>query len=375
MSVMGQCVQKWRSYLAAVGLLAGVPGALSQGRVTLAWDANNEPDLAGYKVYYGTHSRTYALVVDAGNVTTVGISNLQDGVTYYFAATAYNTAGLESDFSAEVSHTVSPRIATTGTISSSANPARPGATVVFSFRVEGTAATSPVPSGSVVLRVGGTASVVDLVDGTATLAVSNLAAGAHAATAEYAGDMNFLGVTNRLTPDQVINTPPIAGADQVHRILPNSVKVQAGILLRNDTDGDGHALTLSGVSSQSSNGASVTRRSSWIYYVAPEGMTNADSFTYTVSDGLGGIVTGTVNVRIADPQPTANVTVSEDGGSYRVRFDGTPEVTYRIDFTETDPPNWQTLGTRTADEFGIFEIVDTPPTGSVPRTYRSVAIY
>jgi hypothetical protein len=71
--------------------------------VSLLWDQNTEPDLAGYKVYYGLSSRNYDSSVDVGNQTTCTLTNLDPGTTYYIAATAYNTQGLESDFSNEVS--------------------------------------------------------------------------------------------------------------------------------------------------------------------------------------------------------------------------------------------------------------------------------
>lgn len=74
--------------------------------VTLAWDPNTETDLAGYRLHYGTASRSYTQRVDAGNVTQYTFPNLLAGQTYYFAATAYNTAGNESGYSAEVSHTI-----------------------------------------------------------------------------------------------------------------------------------------------------------------------------------------------------------------------------------------------------------------------------
>lgn len=72
--------------------------------VTLSWDPNTEPDLAGYKVYYGTSSHNYTETIDVGNTTTYQITGLSEG-TYYFAVTAYDTSGNESDFSDEVSKT------------------------------------------------------------------------------------------------------------------------------------------------------------------------------------------------------------------------------------------------------------------------------
>jgi len=75
-------------------------------QATLAWDPNPEPDLAGYKVYYGTSSRIYDAVVDVGNWTHCTLDGLEEGKTYYLAATAYDTHGNESDFSEEVSHAI-----------------------------------------------------------------------------------------------------------------------------------------------------------------------------------------------------------------------------------------------------------------------------
>lgn len=71
--------------------------------VTLEWDANSEPNLGGYKIYYGTQSGVYNTTIDVGNVTTYTIHDLIEG-TYYFVATAYNTEDpvLESGYSNEV---------------------------------------------------------------------------------------------------------------------------------------------------------------------------------------------------------------------------------------------------------------------------------
>jgi chitinase len=81
--------------------------------VVLQWDANMEPDLAGYKVYYqadsptapfnGTGAVQGSSPIDVKNQTTTTINGLDPAKTYYFAVTAYNTNGKESSYSNIVS--------------------------------------------------------------------------------------------------------------------------------------------------------------------------------------------------------------------------------------------------------------------------------
>lgn len=103
-------------------------------KVTLIWCPNTEPELAGYKVYYGSGIATnwqptiydtnftpcpsvvllrgtnwfrqYTNTIDVGNQTNCIITNLIPGLTYFFAVTAYDTARLESEPSDEVSYEV-----------------------------------------------------------------------------------------------------------------------------------------------------------------------------------------------------------------------------------------------------------------------------
>ncbi|HTY86161.1 MAG TPA: Ig-like domain-containing protein [Candidatus Acidoferrum sp.] len=78
----------------------------SAASVTLAWNPSTDPTVAGYNVYYGGVSATYTNKISAGNVTNLTLSGLLSGVTYYFAATTYNSAGMESTLSSEVSYQV-----------------------------------------------------------------------------------------------------------------------------------------------------------------------------------------------------------------------------------------------------------------------------
>jgi hypothetical protein len=84
---------------------------MTETGVTLEWDANTAPDLAGYRVYYktgssgepynGTGATEGDSPVDIGNVTTYMLHGLAEDVTYFFVVTAYDTEGIESDYSNE----------------------------------------------------------------------------------------------------------------------------------------------------------------------------------------------------------------------------------------------------------------------------------
>lgn len=73
------------------------------GNVEISWDANKEPDLAGYRIHYGEASRQYHLgVIDVGEAVKYVFADLVEDKTYYFVVTAYDTAGNESEYSLEV---------------------------------------------------------------------------------------------------------------------------------------------------------------------------------------------------------------------------------------------------------------------------------
>jgi hypothetical protein len=78
-----------------------VPTTAQAQTVTLTWDANTEPDVAGYRLYYGESSGNYTNQVDVGNRTTYQITGLDPAKQYFFAVRAYSAAGL-SGFSNEV---------------------------------------------------------------------------------------------------------------------------------------------------------------------------------------------------------------------------------------------------------------------------------
>jgi hypothetical protein len=103
-------------FLFASCLFLGIANAAD---VTLAWDANTETNLAGYKLYYdgdsdtemyqgaGANEGDSPIVIYLDDMAdtdspTFTVTGLEKGQYYYFALTAFDTDGLESDFSDEV---------------------------------------------------------------------------------------------------------------------------------------------------------------------------------------------------------------------------------------------------------------------------------
>jgi len=84
------------------------------GSVTLEWlppqsntDGSVASDLSGYVIYWGTEPGAYdqQLRIDNVGLTAYVVDNLRPA-TYYFTATAFNSAGIESEFSNEVTRSV-----------------------------------------------------------------------------------------------------------------------------------------------------------------------------------------------------------------------------------------------------------------------------
>lgn len=99
-------------------------------RVRVQWDPNPEPDISHYTIHWGTNSSEYEIVFDMpdGTVqtnranagtnyfsqisttnTTTNVKGFTPGLTYYFAAKAWNTSGLDSLYSEEVSLAIPER--------------------------------------------------------------------------------------------------------------------------------------------------------------------------------------------------------------------------------------------------------------------------
>ena len=85
-------------------LLATPLAALAAG-VTLRWDPSPDADITGYKLHYQPDSDAVPFAapggasIDSGAVTSAYVDGLDPLHSYYFAVTAYNSAGEESVYS------------------------------------------------------------------------------------------------------------------------------------------------------------------------------------------------------------------------------------------------------------------------------------
>jgi hypothetical protein len=111
-------------------------GAIA-AQIKLAWDANTEGDLAGYKVYYGTASGSYGSPVDVGKVTSYTLTGLTGGQRYYVALKAYDTSNNHSGYSTEVNGVASEPQETVSTPTKPSGPSSGTVNTSYSFSTGG----------------------------------------------------------------------------------------------------------------------------------------------------------------------------------------------------------------------------------------------
>ena len=112
-------------------------GVATAAQVSLTWDANPQPAVAGYMLSYGQVSGAYTNKVDVSKVTTYAITGLLEGKTYYYAVTAYDAGRAESPFSNEASATTPYTVPVAAFNADKTNGAAP-ASVAFTSSSTGT---------------------------------------------------------------------------------------------------------------------------------------------------------------------------------------------------------------------------------------------
>ena len=102
------------------------------------------------------------------------------------------------------------------------------------------------------------------------------------------------------------NTAPVGQSDTATTTAGQAVVLAAADLLANDTDADGNALSITGVSGAVNGTVVFDPTTQEITFTPDTDYTGPASFTYSLSDGQGGIAQATVDVTVNAAPPPAN---------------------------------------------------------------------
>ncbi|MET4446972.1 VCBS repeat-containing protein [Bradyrhizobium sp. GM2.2] len=98
------------------------------------------------------------------------------------------------------------------------------------------------------------------------------------------------------------NQPPIANNDSGFNATKDvALSIPGTSLLANDTDPNGDALTITGVSGAVNGTASFNAQNNTVTFTPANGYTGPASFNYAISDGRGGIASATASVTVQAP--------------------------------------------------------------------------
>jgi hypothetical protein len=154
-----------------------------------------------------------------------------------------------------------------------------------------------------------------------------------------------------------------------------SGKIRISELLASITGGGGLPLTLVSFTQPGHPGSVVRVSGAFLVYQSAPGQTLADSFTYTVTDGIQ-TLTGIITIELdgVGDGPTFNITSLEvANGTATIRVAGIPGVVYQIESSETmAPSSWSVLGNvQVCPPGGIMTFTDPGPLPA-GRFYRAV---
>jgi hypothetical protein len=288
------------------------------GSVTLAWNASTNSRVTGYNVYYGQASGQYTSSVDAGSNLTATVTGLTPGITYYFAAQAYNANGDESPFSSEVTDMISilPSILT-----------QPQAETVIAANA---AAFSSTVTGTAPLSMQwyfGTAAIAGATN--STLAWSSVAA-------SNAGNYFFTvsnaagAVTSSIATLTVIAPPSILTQPQ-----PQTV-VAANAAAFSSTVTGTAPLSMQWYFGTGAIAGATNSTLAWASVAA----SNAGNYYFTVSNAAGAVTSSIAALTVITPpsiltEPQSQTVIATTAASFSCAVAGTAPLTMQWRFGTT----------------------------------------
>jgi hypothetical protein len=277
--------------------------------ITLAWDPNSEPELAGYRLFARGQGQSYNYAQPhwQGTATTCTIYGLPDNTNLYFVARAFNTSGNESGNSNEVLYEAVQNVAPTA-------DAGPDRTVSESERVALDGSNSSDADGTIVSyawrQTAGT-----------SVSLSNPASATPWFTAPLVG-ASGAALVFELT---VRDNGGLTDTDTVIVNVSNVNQAPTADAGPDQTAGEGERVTLNGSNSSDADGTiasyawtqtggvavslsnRLTARPTFTApNVGPEGASLAFQLTVTDNEGLQDTDSCIVNVSWVNLAPTAN---------------------------------------------------------------------
>ena len=196
--------------------------------------------------------------------------------------------------------------------------------------------------------------------------------GGDAAPQNTAQNQTQLGEVVQPAP-RPVNQTPLGVNDVLSTNQDTALTIGGPVLLTNDFDPDGDALTVSRVDTAGTNGGVIKANGDGTYtYTPPAGFIGTDSFTYEVNDGSGGAAIATVTITVISVPTADTVTISRvdfmaGRGEWRAEGTGSMPGTAITIYMGPTVGGGPVLGTAQVDAEGNWKFRQ-PNSPTIPTT-------
>jgi len=166
--------------------------------------------------------------------------------------------------------------------------------------------------------------------------------------------------------DTVANSLPTFDGMSVSTLKGSPVDILLSKILSKSSDADGDTITVSAVTSPTSEGGTASLGATAITYTPAVDFDGTDTLTFTLSDGFG-TIDHTITITVSDdplftsPGNAPSITTLP-GGEIRIAFNGIPGRTYGIQRSEDMAPgSWVQIAAVTAAENSTASFDDEEP--------------
>jgi hypothetical protein len=144
-------------------------------------------------------------------------------------------------------------------------------------------------------------------------------------SATYNATNYWVDVVYQSGSQTVTNHAPVALNDNGFSTTTGAaLTIQASALLANDTDSDGNTLIITGVTSGTGGSAVFNSQTNTITFTPTSGFTGAATFSYAISDGVGGVASATVGLTVTQPTSTTTSSLFSSSQTPSIAADNDP---------------------------------------------------